>query len=476
MLDHEHQPPARLVAQMRALTREKGLSDEIGDRLAAHTSMTADIAGDVVKAVKSLRPVGEQIGFNDDAVLDVVLKAMPKDGKPVYADMREAAFVLMAEEWKNQGDTDVPMHGRPTVEMGHSWDNGPGMRAKYTAALAEKIMPTRKPEPMAAAHRHMAMSEIAMQVCRSHGLKPFDASEAVRMAMHSTSDFPLILADSLSNVVARRMQQNPPAIARASHEVQRDDYRQGNSLTLSATGMPQEIVEGGEIKFVTANEGGELLPRLRDFGSGFNISNQALVNDGTATGLLGDMAARMTEGATERLAQVLLEPIVANSYAGQNMRDGNAMFTTDRGNLAASGGAISVTTLSAARLALRKAKGLNGEHLAVEPWGLMVPPELETTAQQVLAELMAAKFSDVNPFSNSLELIVEPRLAEAAGWYLLANPTAYDGLAHAFLNGQSAPRVETREGWETLGLEMRLTWALDAKFIQTATWYRNPGA
>jgi phage/plasmid primase, P4 family, C-terminal domain len=112
----------------------------------------------------------------------------------------------------------------------------------------------------------------------------------------------------------------------------------------------------------------------------------------------------------------------------------------------------------------------------VEPWALVVPAELETVAQQVLAEIAAAAVSDVNPFSGTLELIVEPGLTSATGWYLIGNPALHDGLAHAFLDGQSAPRIETRAGWNTLGMEFRLTWAVDAKFIGTASWFRNPGA
>jgi hypothetical protein len=106
----------------------------------------------------------------------------------------------------------------------------------------------------------------------------------------------------------------------------------------------------------------------------------------------------------------------------------------------------------------------------------VVPAELETLAQQVVAEITAATIDNVNPFSGSLQVIVEPGLTSATGWYLVADPSRYDGLAHAFLDGQRSPRVETRAGWNTLGTEMRLVWALDAKFIETATWFRNAGA
>jgi hypothetical protein len=48
-------------------------------------------------------------------------------------------------------------------------------------------------------------------------------------------------------------------------------------------------------------------------------------------------------------------------------------------------------------------------------------------------------------------------------------------LIYLAIDGQGAPRVESRAGWTTLGMEMRLVWALDARFIEYRTWYRNPG-
>ncbi|MGY6411319.1 MAG: phage major capsid protein [Alkalilacustris sp.] len=199
-------------------------------------------------------------------------------------------------------------------------------------------------------------------------------------------------------------------------------------------------------------------------------------NDSTAVGQLGQITNRIAEGNVERLRTVLLEPLLANAGAGQNMADGQPMFHACRGNLAGTGGALDIDTLSDARLAMRRQKGLKGELYAVEPWALVVSPELETQAQKLLAEIDATKFSDANPFSGALELIVEPGLTDPAAWYVCADPSRYDGLAHAFLDGAAAPRIESRAGWNTLGLEFRSVWTLDAKFVETATWYRNPGA
>lgn len=482
MLDDNHQPPARFLAQMRAYTQGAGLPDAVADAMAQVPEMSLDRAKKLGRQVKPLMDVAKTLKVETGDVAQMLGEVLA-DEPEIEADaFKERMLDGLSKKVKAQGDDDIPMYGRPTdrtaggvVAVGDSWERGEGFRAKAVAGLVARLDPKGDHGDMARDGAQMTLPDIAMNVCRMQGLRPFNEAEAVRMA-HSTSDFPLILENSMTNLVARKLEQRMPDIIKASHEVQRADYRSGNSLTLSATGMPQEVNEGGEIKFVTAEENGELLPQLRDFASGFNITNKALVNDSTALGMLNDIGNRMVQGSVERLRAVLLEPIEANSGAGQTMADSKAMFHTDHGNLASSGAAISVTTLSAARTAMRKQKGLNGELYAIEPWALIVPPELETTAQQVLATINATKTSDANPFQNSLELIVEPGLSDAAAWYLIGNPASYDGLAHAFLDGQSSPRVETRPGWHTLGTEMRLVWALDAKFIETATWYRNPGA
>jgi hypothetical protein len=258
--------------------------------------------------------------------------------------------------------------------------------------------------------------------------------------------------------------------------VDRFDYRTGRNLTLSATGMPDEVAEGGEIRSTTVEEKGEFLPTMRDFALAFPLSNKVMLNDSTAVRALDRVADHVTAGNLERRRAVLLEPLLANSGTGQTMADGQPMFHSTHGNVAGTGAALDIDTLSAARLAMRRQKGLKGEIYSVEPWALVVPPELETTAQQLLAQIDATKFSDANPFSGALELIVEPGFTSATAWYVCADPSRYDGLAHAFLDGQAAPRIESRAGWNTLGIEFRSVWTLDAKFVETATWYRNAGA
>jgi hypothetical protein len=158
------------------------------------------------------------------------------------------------------------------------------------------------------------------------------------------------------------------------------------------------------------------------------------------------------------------------------MSDGKALFHADHGNKAASGGAIADDTLSAARLAMRSQTGLSGQPISASPKYLLVPPAQETAAEKWLAIIAAAKAADVNPFSGSLSLVVEPRLSSATRWYVAADATEIDGLEYAYLAGGEGPQVESKSGWDVDGVEVRVILDFGAGFIDWRGWYQNAGA
>ena len=70
---------------------------------------------------------------------------------------------------------------------------------------------------------------------------------------------------------------------------------------------------------------------------------------------------------------------------GAKLADGKNFFHADHGNLAGSGAAISVTTASAGRAAIRVQKGVGDEVLGYAPRILLVGPAQETAADQFVA-------------------------------------------------------------------------------------------
>ncbi len=116
-------------------------------------------------------------------------------------------------------------------------------------------------------------------------------------------------------------------------------------------------------------------------------------------------------------------------------------------------------------------RGLGGGLIDVTPRFVLVPPELETVAEMVLAEIAATKTADVNPFSK-LSLLVEPRLTSPAQWYVVADPASAEGLEYAYLEGAPGPQIETRAGFEVDGVQIRVRLDFGAGWVDHRAWHR----
>jgi hypothetical protein len=154
-----------------------------------------------------------------------------------------------------------------------------------------------------------------------------------------------------------------------------------------------------------------------------------------------------------------------------------ALFHASRGNLVTgASGTIDVSKLSTLRKAMRTAKGLSGKPINVVPKFLLVHPDRETEAEQVLATSLATKAADVNPFGGKLELLVEARLPSVSRWYLAADPATVDSLEYAYLQGSEGPQIETRAGFEVDGVETKVRLDFGAGFLDWRGWQQNAGA
>lgn len=493
-MKHKGAPPARVVAQMRVQFRDGGFPAKLGDVFAPFMEAGEEIGEELAQEItrvlnflkaqeitgeeayelirKTLEEMASDQGEAEDPEDDDIIASWGAKGRgKEKAGLCKRIMTAVNAELAQSRAPSIARMGLRHNPLGSR--NGPSMTAVLSDALLGRIDRRHKPT-IGAQFASMSLGEMAFTSARASGLRPLNVQEAIRMASHTTSDFPQILSGALGQSIARQMEQITPALQKAAHEISAESYRPANLLSLSASGVPKEIGEGGEIGYVTIDETGERKPAPRDFGALFRLSNKAIQNDDL--GMFDQIGRQMVAGATERYRRVLLEPLLANSGLGHAMADGKPVFHVDHRNLAQTGSELTLTSLSAARLSLRTQMGPQGELYGVEPWGLVVPPQLETSAQQLLAEINATKTADVNPFSGALELIVEAGLTDPKAWYLIGNPSTTDGLAYSFLDGQAAPRVETKPGWETLGMEFRLIWALDARFVNYASWYKNPGA
>ncbi len=352
------------------------------------------------------------------------------------------------------------------------------LRGAMADAVFSRLDPSHKPDDAARPFIGRSLVRLAEEVLRVRGIETLGLSDAaiVERALHSTSDFPLLLGDVANKVLRAMLAAAPTAIKQICRQTTIPDFRNRYSLQIGEAPTLEKVNELGEFKSGTIAEGRESY-KLDTYGRIFGISRQALVNDNL--GAFSDIGRLFAASAAQFEAQFIVDLLTANNGLGPVMSDTKKLFDAAHGNLAASGGAISDTTLSAARLALRSQKGLDGKTpLDIAAKFLVAPAALETTAEKYLASIYPAQASNVNPFAGRLTLVVDPRLdaKSATRWYVAADPNLVPSIEYAYLSGQEGVQVETRSGFEVDGIQIRARLDFGAGALDFRGIYANPGA
>lgn len=288
--------------------------------------------------------------------------------------------------------------------------------------------------------------------------------------LHTTSDFPELLTSAGQRYLLDQFQAAASVIKVLSRERSANDFRDISGIQLSAGGILEEVLEGGEYKRATFQERKERY-RVRTFGKIFGISRQAIVNDDLQA--FADANRKMARMAAEHEAQLFADLIDSNPVMG----DAKTLFHSGHGNLAGAGAAPDITTLDAARLAMRSQKDPDGvTPLAAAPKYILASPKRETAIEQLLvATINPTQATDTNPFNGKLIPLIDPRLSDNP-WYLFADPAALPVLEHAYLQGRSGPEVMMKEGWQVDGTEFKVRLDFGAGVVDFHGAYKNPGA
>lgn len=298
-------------------------------------------------------------------------------------------------------------------------------------------------------------------------VRGLSADDVLTRAM-TTSDFPLVVSNAMGKVALASYQAASSPLKILSRQRVLPNFKESTSIRLGEMGRLEELTESGEFTHTSRAENGETM-QITTYGRAGNVSRKLLVNDDL--NLLGDMTAAFGEAAAATEADLMADLLTSNP----NLSDGVAVFATARGNLAASGTVISVTSVDLARKAMRAMKGLDGRTLVnVQPKYLLVGPEIETVAEQFLASLNATTTANVNPFSGSLQLLVEPRFT-GNDWWIFPDPARLPCLQHGYLAGAEGVQIQRTESWDTLGMKYRAWLDFGAGWLDSKA-YMNPGA
>ena len=327
---------------------------------------------------------------------------------------------------------------------------------------------------------HRSLIDLMEMHLRSQGVhlrntvptEVFQAAMMTRAGMHSTSDFPIVLADTMNRRLGQLFKAAESGASAIAAPGTARDFRPITEVrTTSFPSLEKVEAETGEVKWGSLDEEGETLA-IASYARGISLSFQVIVND-DLTAI--DRAVRDVAFAT---AQLKAKLIVA--ALGAVLKDGKATFHEDHGNLAYASGDIAApgeTTLSAGRLAMEKQTPPGSdEPLGLTPAILLVPSELRTAGEKLLASINPTASDAVNVFAGRLQLAVEPRLKTAGEWYLFAAPGTYPVIRFLTLAGYDAPRFETEQMFKHLGVSYRTHWHVGAGPIDWRGAWKNPGA
>jgi hypothetical protein len=286
--------------------------------------------------------------------------------------------------------------------------------------------------------------------------------------MLTTSDFSV----ALGSAVGRRLLDMMRAAESGASQIVEygvvEDFRPVQSVRMSSFPSLEKVNEHGEIVHGALDDTGETM-RVESFARLINISYQALRNDdlGAINGAIRNVAF----AANELKAKTIIAALSAQ------MSDGQPLFHSTHNNLAASGTALGVEALTAARIAMRQQKALDSTTpLGLTPKILLIPTELETVAEKLVASITPAQSSDVNPFASKLTVAVEPRLSDPQAFFLFADAALYPSVKFCTLRGFEAPILQSNDEWNKLGTSWRVVWHVGAAPIDHRGAYKDPGA
>lgn len=311
-----------------------------------------------------------------------------------------------------------------------------------TDALSAR-MTGRAPSARGREFANFKLRDIAREIVgrSSRGMSDrtlFSAVLQTRSGMHSSSDFAAVLSNSANKALLDRYQAAPKTHEPLVRRVEHADYKEVEKFRIGDAPKFKRRAEGAEVEFGTMSENVEKF-RVYNETAGIGFTFETFVNDDLD--VFGDLSRSFGTNAALREAELVFDILTK----GYKMADGKQLFHSTRGNLITAG--LSIEGLDQGMTAMETQESLDGNVIGITPKILLVGPKNRLTGQRLLANITPASAEDVNPFGNSnLQLIVDPRITDLS-WFLVADPTAYDGIQLASLAGSQGVQLETIENF-----------------------------
>lgn len=332
-------------------------------------------------------------------------------------------------------------------------DEGDKFRAAAADGMAMRAGVTvTKPAAGAEEFRGKSMMRLAAECVSREQAKDttrMGDEELLRAAMTGSGAFPGILSNVAHKSMAQAYQTAPTTFQNWTAIGSNTDFKQATRYRLSEADDLVPMTETGEFEASEVTEGAATAA-VATYGRTFSLTRKAIIDD--------DMGALSRIPALYGLAaRRVINKLVYKTLTDNPTIEGAKLFDAKHGNVA--GGTISVESLGKAKAMMARQKNLKGkEALNVQPAFLIVPPELEVTAAQLISSVVDPTKANAtpNPFANRLTVVSDPELTDTAAWYLAAAPGILPSIEVTYLNGREEPTMESHVSFDTLGIKWRI--------------------
>jgi hypothetical protein len=281
-------------------------------------------------------------------------------------------------------------------------------------------------------------------------------AERIQFGSVNSATMAGLVANSLNKRVMNLFEEYPrwwePVVAQEDFTT----LQQVRWVTLGGVGELPTVAEGAAYTELTWDDQTETTSFVKK-GGYLGLTLEAMDKDDTRK--LQAAPRALAQSAWLTLSKAIAAIFTSNSGAGPTMSDAAALFHATHGNLGLT--ALSVSAWTAARTAMRKQTELNSaERLGAltAPKYLLVPPDLEITALQVLASendysyvLANAQAAPANPHAEGADRAARMQLArervvvvdlwtDTNDWAAVADPRLYPSIGLGFRYGR-APEI-----------------------------------
>jgi ATP-dependent protease ClpP protease subunit len=354
-------------------------------------------------------------------------------------------------------------------------DSGDTVKAAIQARLEHRLKPGSVMPEEARQFRGCNLLDLIRASMDMHGVNPVGRSktELVVWALHSTSDFPLLLENAANKTLMPAYEEEPHTWRQIATQRNLPDFKEAKSYSIAADLIPKELKEGGEYELATMAEG-RASWRLYTYARKLLLSREMIVNDDLSA--FEEALPLFGRGFRRFESNTIYNLISSNAVSAE---DNVALFDASHSNTGT--GSISIPSISAGKKAMRKQKDLAGNTINLEPAFLMGPTDLEDEILQFLypngyAPSALTGANGVHPYVGKMQPIIEPRLdGSATQWYLVASPNRIPGIMFGYLEDEPGPNVTSETTRDPDGLKIMARLDFGCAIRDHRAFYRSSG-